>query len=451
MAHGHQHKQQYGREPWNDAAGAPRPLAVAVAVLAVLTTVGLVALYPRDPIAPAQEGFAQGEEVVPGRIERLEQLPTADDGTGFLPPGAVEVRAVVRLEDGSLVTIDAVDETGLFEEGLPVEVAVITAEGQPVQYGIVDVPRGRPLLVLAVLFVAAVVAFGRLQGVRALVGLAASAVVIVGWLVPSLLGERDPVLVAVVGATAIMLVTLPLAHGLSAKMMAAAVGTASALLLTAGLAWAFVAAARVTGLAEEEAQFVLFATGRPIDLRGLLLAGIILGGLGVLDDVTISQASTAFELRRADPGAPTRAVYAAAVRVGRDHVAATVNTLVLAYAGAALPLLLLFSIGGEPLGSLLTSELVAIEIVRTLVGSIGLVAAVPLTTALAAAAAPRTGPAPGTPEGLDGLDGHRTASPAEDQDGEPAPATLVLAAEEHDATWESRLRAAYRLDEERRP
>ena len=276
-----------------------------------------------------------------------------------------------------MVVIDSVDQAGTFEVGLQVEVARVSAPGLPEQFSIVDIPRGAPLALLVPLFVGVVIAFGRLQGLAALVGLAAAAVVIVGWMVPTLLSGREPVVVAVVAAMAVMLVTLPLAHGLSAKTMAAAIGTAAALMLTAGLAWLFVDAAHLTGLASEEAQSVLFVTGRPVDLRGLLLAGIIIGCLGVLDDVTVSQASTAFELRRANPAARPREVYTAALRVGRDHVAATVNTLVLAYAGAALPLLLLFVVGGEPLGGILSSELVAVEIVRSLVGSIGLVAAVP--------------------------------------------------------------------------
>lgn len=201
--------------------------------------------------------------------------------------------------------------------------------------------------------------------------------------------------------------------------MSAAVGTAVALVFTAALAWAFV--------------------------------GIIVGGLGVLDDVTVSQASTAFELRRADPTARARAVYTAALRVGRDHVAATVNTLVLACVGAALPLLLLFTVGGEPLGTILTSELVAIEIVRSLVGSIGLVAAVPITTALAATAAAqptrrRHAEADAESETAANPPALATTSRA-DAGGAPIdrqPSEDSSAAA--NKAWERRLRAAYGLD-----
>ena len=417
-------------------------MAATIAV-AVATVVALVVLYPREREPFAQEGFAANDAVLLGVIERLEES-AAEDDTGFTPPGAVNVRAVVRLESGEVVVIDSVDQAGTFEVGLQVEVARVSAPGLPEQFSIVDIPRGASLALLVALFVGVVIAFGRLQGLAALVGLAAAAVVIVGWMVPTLLSGREPVVVAVVAAMAVMLVTLPLAHGLSAKTMAAAIGTAAALVLTAGLAWLFVEAAHLTGLASEEAQSVLFVTGRPVDLRGLLLAGIIIGCLGVLDDVTVSQASTAFELRRANPAARPREVYTAALRVGRDHVAATVNTLVLAYAGAALPLLLLFVVGGEPLGGILSSELVAVEIIRSLVGSIGLVAAVPITTALAAAAAVR--PARSAP--MDAVVPEPAApvvEAAEPHLREPPPSQPPPDDGEDDA-WEKRLRAAYRLD-----
>jgi hypothetical protein len=217
--------------------------------------------------------------------------------------------------------------------------------------------------------------------------------VIVGFIVPAILHGRSPVAVALVGAMAIMLASLYLAHGLGRKTTAAAVGTSLALGLTAALTAGFVDLAELTGLASEDALNAGFQVGG-ISLRGLLLAGIILGVLGVLDDVTVSQASLVFELRRADPGAGFAELVRGGLAVGRDHVSATVNTLFLAYAGASLPLLVLFVSGGDALGTVATSELVAVEIVRTLCGSVGLIAAVPLTTLLAASLAleePATG------------------------------------------------------------
>jgi hypothetical protein len=185
---------------------------------------------------------------------------------------------------------------------------------------------------------------------------------------------------------AIMLASLYLSHGVGRKTTAAVVGTALALALTVALTAGFVAATSLTGLASEEAQSASFQVGG-LSLRGLLLAAIIIGGLGVLDDVTVSQASLVFELRRADPAASFGQLVTSALRVGRDHIAATVNTLFLAYAGASLPLLVLFSTGGAGFGEVATAEVAAVEVVRTLCGSVGLIAAVPLTTLLAAALA----------------------------------------------------------------
>jgi hypothetical protein len=192
--------------------------------------------------------------------------------------------------------------------------------------------------------------------------------------------------VALVGAMAIMLISLYLSHGTGRKTTAAVVGTGLALALTAAITTGFVAATSLTGLASEEALNASVVAGG-LSLRGLLLAGIIIGGLGVLDDVTMSQASLVFELRRADPTASFAKLVTGALAVGRDHIAATVNTLFLAYAGASLPLLVLFTTSGDALATVATAEAVAVEIVRSLCGSVGLIAAVPLTTLLAAALA----------------------------------------------------------------
>jgi uncharacterized membrane protein len=209
----------------------------------------------------------------------------------------------------------------------------------------------------------------------------------------------------------IALVALYLTHGVSERTTVALLGALSALALTAGLAAVFTAATRLTGFAAEGALFLQVAAVE-VDVRGLVLAGIIIGSLGVLDDVTITQASAVWQLHRANPDYGLRQLYDSAVTIGRDHIASAVNTLVLAYAGAALPLLLLFTQAGRSLGFVATSEDVAVEVVRTLVGSIGLIAAVPLTTLLAAVvvtagtgrhlAAPDAAAGPLAPRGLVG-------------------------------------------------
>lgn len=364
-----------------------RILTALVLIFAVLTGIGVIAMYPYggppEPALADPAGDLPAEERLGGVISAIR--PVEGPPPEFLLPGAVELEVDVRLDDGRLLAIPTVDETGIYEVGQAVEVAQVSAPGTPDLYQIVDLPRDSPLLVLLGVFAASVLLLGRWQGLRALVGLGLSAVVVVGFLLPALLAGRNPTLLAAVAALAVMFTTLPLSHGWTMTTRAAIAGTGVALLVTIGLALVAVEATNLTGLSSEDVQLVRFSTGVAIDVRGLLLAGIIVGTLGVLDDVTVSQASTVAALRRADPTARDGAVFAAALRVGRDHIAATVNTLFLAYAGAALPLLILFSVGGAPVAETLSSELVAQEIVRTLVGSIGLVLAVPLTTAVAVA------------------------------------------------------------------
>jgi uncharacterized membrane protein len=205
----------------------------------------------------------------------------------------------------------------------------------------------------------------------------------VAFLFPSVLDGNDPTAVALVSAVLIALVALYLTHGITERTTVALLGTFAALGLTAVLAALFTSLARFTGFGTEDAYFLQVAsTG--VDIKGLVLAGIIIGSLGVLDDVTVTQVSAVWQLHQANPGFGARRLYGAAVAIGRDHIASTVNTLVLAYAGASLPLLLLFTQAGRSLVDVAAGELVAVEVVRTLVGSVGLVAAVPITTALAA-------------------------------------------------------------------
>jgi uncharacterized membrane protein len=203
------------------------------------------------------------------------------------------------------------------------------------------------------------------------------------FVVPAILDGSEPLAVAIIGSLAVMLVTISLAHGLGPKSLAAMLGTTVSLLLVAVLALVFTEITNLTGLASEEPA-LLQLEGIEVSFEGLLLAGMVIGALGVLDDVTVSQASTVLALRRANPELGFGELYRRALEVGRDHVSATVNTLVLAYAGASLPVLLIFGSGELGFVDAVNVELVAQEVVATLVGSIGLIAAVPITTALAA-------------------------------------------------------------------
>jgi len=276
-----------------------------------------------------------------------------------------------------------------------------------------DYVRTPALLILLATFVVVILGVSRWKGLRGLLGMALSLAVIVYFILPQILAGRDPVLVSILGSFGLLASTLYLVYGWSWKTHTAVLGTLVALVLTGLLAAGFVGLGRLSGTGSEETLFLQQFVGRPINLQGLLLGAMIIGALGVLDDLTISQVSAVFELKRASPRLDLRSLYQRAMIIGQDHVAATVNTLVLAYVGASLPLLLLFSLSAEPLVLAANRAILAEEIVRTLVGSLGLVSAVPLTTGLAAWVATQAGSFPAWtawlgagPESLEGGHGH---------------------------------------------
>lgn len=404
-----------------------RLLLVIVGLIGLAGVVGM-ALGPPTRLAAvlAEPGTGSDTRLLDARIEGIQVVESSGEDPTLLP-GAIDLDITVRLASGERVQFPMTDETGgTFRVGQRVKLAEVASEGAEPTYYISDFQRSRPLLLLLGLFVGAVVWFGRLQGLRAIIGLGLTLLIVTRWLVPSILLGHNPVLAALSCAAVIMILTLYLSHGFHPKTTAAAVGTGAALALTGALSWVFVHAASITGMTSEEARMATFQVGG-LSLRGLLLAGIIVGGLGVLDDVTMSQASTVMELRRLNPAASFRELMRGGIAVGRDHIAATVNTLFLAYAGASLPLLLLFTTSQDSFANILTSEVVAVELVRTLVGSLGLIAAVPLTTALAAALVRPALVAP--PAATD------TPPPAPAAPGEPV----------EDAAWEQQLRDAYGL------
>jgi uncharacterized membrane protein len=403
--HGHGHGHGHGG---GDLEGAParrvrRLLAVLLAPFALAVLAGLVLLAPSPgEYAAVVEGARSGQsgQGVPGLGgqtpvdgEVLRAAGESDCTDPNLPspaPGEGCVAVTVRLADGpaagtTVATLaPASPGSPRFAVGDPVVLSWAGGDPtDPLTYTLVDFQRGPPLLLLGGMFALAVVLLGRWQGLFALVALGVTLGVLAVFVLPALATGSPPVPVALTACGLIVGVVLPLTHGLSARTATAALGTLASLGLIGVLALVFAAASRLTGLGEEASELA-GVLGAGLDVRGLLLAGVVIGALGVLDDVTVTQTSAVWELHRANPAARLNDLYGAAMRVGRDHVASAVNTLVLAYAGAALPLLLLFALAGRGLGDLLTAEDVAQEVVRTLVGSIGLVASVPLTTVLAA-------------------------------------------------------------------
>ncbi len=364
-----------------------RTLNAVVTVCLVATAIGLAVLWPRGDEGPdlaAELGFV---ELVDATVQSARVSPCS-----FSSPqdpfecDLVSARLTGGPDDGEVVDLEFPLDSGsvTLRAGDAVVLNYVPDAPPEARYQFADFQRRTPLLVLGLIFAGVVVALGRWRGLLALVGLGVSLVTLTTFVLPAILEGRSPIAVALVGCSVIAVAALYLAHGVTQRTTVAVLGTLASLALTGALAVLFVGASELTGLASEEVSFLRVFTG-VLDFEGLLLAGIIIGALGVLDDVTVTQVSAVWELRRADPAMGARDLYTSALRIGRDHIASAVNTLVLAYAGASLPLLLLFSQVGRPLGDVVNGETVAVEIVRTLVGSIGLVASVPITTALAVA------------------------------------------------------------------
>ena len=315
----------------------------------------------------------------------VEHLGT--DASG-LPLFVVELddgeRIQALVQDGS-AAIPGSTNRAPYEVGDEVVVTRFTGPAAG-EFAVIAEPWRVPMLgLVAAVFALAVIAIGGWRGARSLVALALTLTVVVKLVVPLLLRGVDPILLAVGGGVLVTVVTLLLTEGPSRITWSAVLGVLVALGLTAALAATFTAIAEFTALqGNEEVAFLIPLVGDRIDLQGILLAATVFGALGVLDDVTVTQAATVEQLHRSRPEGDRRAVVGRAMRVGRSHIAATVNTLVLAYLGASLPLLLLFALSGESPLTILNGEIVAVEVVRALVGSIGIVAAVPITTLVAA-------------------------------------------------------------------
>ena len=371
--------------------GVRRILIVTVVPLFVATLIAAIVLWPRDAPRPEATDDTPRYHGTVTRVvtEPCPPNPAVPEGTPTTAQGPCGT-VTVRVQDGP----DAGQEVRTPVPGGPgaprvsagddiILVPLTDPEDPSIStYNIAEHQRGKPLVWLAVLFAAAIVAFGRLRGLAALAGLAASFAILLTFVLPGISAGHSPLVVAIVGSALIMFVVLYLTHGVSAQTSVAVLGTLGSLVLTGLLGLAATMGTHLTGFGSEDATTLSMFRG-DVDLHGLLLAGIIIGSLGVLDDVTVTQAATVTELGHANPNFSRRELYRSATRVGRAHIASVVNTIVLAYAGASLPLLLLLTADSRALGQILTSEFLAQEIVRSVVATLGLIAAVPLTTALA--------------------------------------------------------------------
>lgn len=369
-----------------------RLINAAVVVCALFAVVAALLTWPSER---SDETFNFGADLYAGRVQQVSECPPdlVPEGAQDIACETVSVQMHEGPDAGQLFELPPFFEARTsFAVGDELMLARVEGDDAPFRYAFSDRNRASSLLALTLLFAVTVVLLGRLRGASALAGLASSILILGFYTLPALLEGQSALVIACVSAALIALVALYTSHGFTPMTTVAVLGTLSALALTTALGVLVIDLTELSGFASEESLFIEGVGD--VDVRGLLLAGLVIGALGALDDMTVTQASVVFELRRANPRQSQRQLSAAAMRVGRDHVASTVNTLFLAYAGASLPLLLLFSVGRVPAVDVANSEVVATEIVRTLVGSIGLVASVPLTTWLAVFVAGRPDPAP---------------------------------------------------------
>lgn len=389
--HGHSHDAalEGGWQVWREHR-VMRLVLAGVALCAVATLAGLAGLWPdgrgQDAVAEQAQAIGLASERYGATVDSVTDAACSYQGTG--EEQACRTVAVTVHEGPDRGSIVVLPEFNLSQPGVggTVEIGdevILGFEPTTDFYFFADRDRRPVLLWLSIAFAVVVLSLGRKRGALALLSMGLSVAVLVGFVAPSVLDGNDPLLVCLVAASLIAFASLYLTHGVSPTTTVALAGTLGALVFTLAISSLAFVFARFSGLASDEALTLPIVAG-DIDLVGLLLGGAMIGALGALDDVTVTQVATVAELRRQRPDLTVRQLTAAGVRVGREHIASTVNTLLLAYAGAAMPLLLLFAISDQSLGMIANSEVVAIEIVRTLCGSIGLVAATPLTTVLAA-------------------------------------------------------------------
>lgn len=364
-------------------------------LLAVGIFLTLAAIAGRGLPAGEDTQLAPGEsEILRARVVEVLEEGVLDHGEVSQPYQLLRLNITSGSLTGQKLTVEYgslvfTNESRLFRKGDRVLVErTRTMEGDDV-FHVTDYVRTGPLLWLTLLFIAATLLLGGWQGLRSLLGMGVSLAVILIFIVPQILAGRNPMVVAILGSVVMMGISLYLVYGWNSKTHVAVLGLLLSLVLTGLLAVWSVNWARLSGFGAEEAGFLQVA-GVQLDTRGLLLAGIIIGTLGALDDIAIGQSSTIFELSKANPRLTWQSLFKHGMTVGRDHIAAMVNTLLLAYVGAALPLVLMFSVFTESLGVTLNREIIAEEIVRTLVGSLGLLAGVPLTSVIAAHVARRS-------------------------------------------------------------
>jgi len=324
---------------------------------------------------PNKSENIQGQEMLHGIIVSISENNGIQKITTKITDGSLKGEIVASKEDVTNILNNRDFKIG--------DKVMVEYNKEHEQFFISDFIRTGSLVLLFAIFVVLVIAVAKWQGVGAIAGMIVSFLILFKITIPAILNGNDPIFVAVVSAALIVPATFYMSYGFNKKTHVAVFGTLITLAIAGVLASIFSDMANLTGLASEEASFLKMGTAERINFKGLLLAGMLIGILGVLDDITIAQVSVVNEIHKHKPEIKKKELYKSAMNVGKDHIASMVNTIILIYTGAALPLLLLFFDYSESIGNILNLELIAEEIIRTLIGSIGLILAVPITTAIA--------------------------------------------------------------------
>ena len=406
LGHNHSHGHGPAAELTLDPRARRRAIRVVLMVLVpvlLATVVGMAALWPSakdlpepipitDPSAAIMSAKVTGPRLadrtmVPARLVEIpaESVQRLQNNGDPVPELGSDIMVYVPNEELAVgVDVGSV----LHIVYLPYAIGVDDGSGEEASpYVFFDYDRSSPILILAALYALLVFAVARWRGVAAFVGLGLSVAVLGFFTLPALLAGGPPMPIALVSATAIMLASLYVAHGVSVRTSTALLGTICGLALTTLIGWWSTGAAHLSGMTSEEAMMIpIYVPG--LDLRGLVMCGMVLAGLGVLNDVSVTQASAVWEMRALAPTAGRWTIFRGAMRIGRDHIASTVYTIVFAYLGASLPLFMLVLMQQQSVATSLTAGSIAEEVVRTLVSSIGLVLAIPITTAIATALSP---------------------------------------------------------------
>lgn len=393
--------QEVSGHPWRVG------LVTAIGTALVAMLIGLVLLWPSSATSEHtseefESTYALNHPQVEATVEKTDHSACQSEQTGLafdtppLIPEKEEVdcdRALVKITSGEdegkmtqLVTYGNAGDPEL-QPGDNIVLSKATDPTGSVSYAFADYQRSNSLLLWGVVIAIVIIAFAAWHGVRAIIGLGLSLGIVFSFLIPALIAGTNPLWVALAACTAIILLAVPLVHGVNWKSASAVGGSLTALAIAAFLAWAAIDSSQLQGFSSEDNLKLLLYMPN-VSILGVLLCGFVVGALGSLADVAIAQASTITELHESDPAASPLELFLSAMRVGRDHIASMVYTLILTYTGAALPLLLLITAAERPAGQILSSDLVATELLRSGVGAMALTLAVPITTLIAAFTVP---------------------------------------------------------------